>query len=251
MWDWVGQIEKLKNQCTPVCMVTVAGVEGSAPREVGTKMLVLKNGTFYGTIGGGNLEFLAIEEAKRQLSQGSSEKIRFPLGAKTGQCCGGIVELLFESMNTGPQLYLFGAGHVSQAIARSLNESIFTVHVIDEREEWISQLPPGIVKHSIDPETFISEANFEATKTYCIVLTHRHDLDESLIKLLSEKEVRYLGLIGSESKWQRFRQRLTARGVAEINLNRVRCPIGIGIFGKIPSEIAISVGAELLKLHYE
>lgn len=251
MWDWVGQIDQLKKQSKPVCMITVAGVEGSAPREIGAKMLVLEDGAFWGTIGGGNLEFLAIHEAKKQLQQGTSEKIRFPLGAKTGQCCGGVVELLFESMNTGPQLYLFGAGHVGQAIARALNESVFTVHAIDERDEWLSQMPQGIIRHSTEPETFISNTHFNPARTYCVVLTHRHDLDEQLIRLLIDKDPFYLGLIGSESKWNRFQQRLQAKGITPSSLERVKCPIGIGVFGKAPSEIAVSVGAELLKLHYE
>lgn len=250
MWDWVGQIEKLKKCSTPVCLVTVAGFEGSAPREIGAKMLVLENGTFFGTIGGGNLEFQAIQEAQKHLNQRRPEKIRFPLGAKAGQCCGGVVELLFEPINTGPQLYLFGAGHVGQAIARALKDSVFTVHVVDEREDWISQLPEGIMRHLIDPEIFIGKANFCEVQTYCVVLTHRHDLDETLIKLLLEKKMRYLGLIGSHSKWERFQQRLLAKGVHRQKLDQVKCPIGLETFGKTPAEIAISLGAEILKLHY-
>ncbi len=250
MWDWIGQIEKFKQQSKPVCLVTVAGVESSAPREIGAKMLVLEDGAFLGTIGGGNLELLAIEEAKKQLNQGNSTKIRFPLGAKTGQCCGGVMELLFESLNTGPHLYIFGAGHVGQSIARALNDSAFSVHVVDERSEWISQLPENVISHAMDPEIFISQSLFNSLKTYCLVLTHRHDLDETLINILLKKETRYLGLIGSESKWRRFQQRLSARGVSPKKLEQVKCPIGIGALGKSPGEIAISVGAELLQLHY-
>ena len=250
MWDWVGQVEKLKKQSKPLSLVTVAAVEGSAPREVGAKMMVLEDGTFFGTIGGGNLELLVIEEAKKLLSEGRSEKVRFPLGAKTGQCCGGIVEILFESLNTGPKLYVFGAGHVGQAIARTLTGSAFTVHVIDEREEWITQLPNDVIPHLIDPEIFISQTQFDPKKSYCVILTHRHDLDETLLNLLLKREVHYLGLIGSESKWQRFQQRLLAKGVTQEKLDFVKCPIGIGNFGKAPSEIAISFGAELLQLVY-
>ncbi|MSP18350.1 MAG: xanthine dehydrogenase accessory protein XdhC [Bdellovibrionales bacterium] len=250
MWNWIGQVEQLRKQSRPVSLVTVAAVHGSAPREVGAKMLVQADGTFFGTIGGGNLEFLAIEEAKKQLANGISLKVNFPLGAKTGQCCGGTVELLFESLHTGPQLYVFGAGHVGQAIAKALNDSIFSVHVIDEREEWTSQLPPTVISHTLDPEIFISQTQFNSFQTYFVVLTHRHDLDETLVQLLLKNKSRYLGLVGSSSKWQRFQQRLRIKGVTEETLRSVKCPIGIGNLGKSPSEIAISVGAELLQLHY-
>jgi xanthine dehydrogenase accessory factor len=250
MWDWIGQVEKLKKQSKPAVLVTVAGVEGSAPREIGAKMVVLEDGTFFGTIGGGNLEFLVIDEAKKLLAQGKSAKVKFPLGAKTGQCCGGIVEILFESLNTGPQLYVFGAGHVGQAIARVLSGSIFTTHVIDEREEWIAQLPPEVIAHMTDPEIFINQTQFNPQRSFCVILTHRHDLDETLLNLLLKKEVHYLGLIGSESKWHRFQQRFLAKGVPQERLNSVKCPIGIGNFGKAPSEIAISFAAELLQLFY-
>ena len=250
MWDWVGQLEKTRRLGRKVSLVTVAAVEGSVPREPGAKMLVFEDGSILGTIGGGNLELQAIEEAKILLQSGKTSKIKFPLSAKVGQCCGGTVELLFESLNTGPQLYIFGAGHVGQAIAKALQNSIFTVHVIDEREEWISHLPEETIKHNTDPETFISLNNLDSKNSFCLVLTHRHDLDEKLVQLLIQKEFRYLGLIGSETKWQRFKQRLTAKGAAKEKLERVKCPIGIANFGKSPTEIAISVGAELLQLQY-
>lgn len=250
MWDWISQIDKLKKESCPVCLVTIAGAEGSTPREIGAKMLVLEDGRFFGTIGGGNLELLAVEEARKSLASRTSSKIKFPLGAKTGQCCGGLVELLFESLNTGPQIYIFGAGHVGQAVARALNESAFTVHLIDEREEWISQAPQGVISHLIDPEIFISKNSFNNDRTYFLIMTHQHDLDELLLRQLLDKPHRYLGLIGSVSKWTRFQQRLIARGVSEEKLKDVRCPIGIANLGKSPAEIAISVGAELLQTFY-
>lgn len=250
MWNWINQLEQFKKESRPVSIVTVAGVEGSAPREVGAKMLVLQDGTFFGTIGGGNVELLAIEEAKRLLMCGTSEKVRFPLGAKAGQCCGGVIELLFETINTGPQLYVFGAGHVGQALSRAMNDSVFTVHLIDEREDWIAQAPRGVISHCIDPETFILKNKFSATQSFCVVMTHQHQLDESIIQLLLDKPHRYLGLIGSSAKWSRFQQRMSARGIPENKFKDIKCPIGIANLGKSPPEIAISVGAELLQIHY-
>ena len=79
-------------------MVTVARLQGSAPREAGARMVVLPSGGFYGTIGGGALEYEAINNAQNILMQ---EEIgvrltRQVLGSDLGQCCGGVVQLLIE-----------------------------------------------------------------------------------------------------------------------------------------------------------
>jgi xanthine dehydrogenase accessory factor len=253
-WDWLSRLDALRRSSTPAALVTVTGGTGSAPRDAGAKMVVLEDGSFFGTIGGGHLEKLAIEEACKLILTGESKTIRYPLGAKTGQCCGGVVDLFFEILNTGPDLYLFGAGHVGQAIARTLEGTPFTVHVIDERGQWVQapQLPAGVVRHECEWDEFVSGARFDQDRTYVSILTFRHDLDEKILEdiLRHERPTRYLGLIGSRAKWERFKQRLTQRGLPEAALGRVRSPIGIEIGGKSPQEIAISLAAELLGIHH-
>lgn len=253
-WNWISQLESLRREGKPVSAVTVTQCTGSTPRETGAKMLVMQDGQFFGTIGGGHLEQLAIEDARKALQEGVSKSIRYPLGAKTGQCCGGIVELLFEALNTGPSLYLFGAGHVGQAICRTLEGTPFTVHVVDERNEWVEspKLPEGVVKHPNGWEDFMISASWNSERTYVAIMTFRHDMDERILEEIIRKKHphRYLGLIGSASKWERFKQRLAARDISMSDLERVHCPIGLEVGGKAPAEIAISVSAELLKTHY-
>lgn len=252
MWNWVPALEQYRKQGQPLALVTVTQCTGSTPRETGAKMIVLPDGRFQGTIGGGHLEELAIKDAIQLIGKNESQTIKYPLGAKTGQCCGGVVELLIEVMNAGPHLYLFGAGHVGQAVARTLVGTPFTVHAIDEREEWVMspQLPNEIVRHACEWDDFVDDAIWDQEKTYVAVMTHRHDLDQDIIEAMIKKNIRYVGLIGSRSKWERFKQRLTLKGVAEADLSRVKCPIGIDVGGKAPQEIAVSVAGELLKTHY-
>jgi xanthine dehydrogenase accessory factor len=254
MWNWISKLEELRRAGRPFVSVTVIQCTGSTPREVGAKMLVLDDGSIEGTIGGGHLEQLAIEDARKCLQAGESKSIRYPLGAKTGQCCGGIVELLFESLNTGPRLFLFGAGHVGQAICRTLEGTPFTVHLIDERAEWVNMpaLPAGTVRHEADWQDFMDQIPWDAERTYVAIMTFRHDMDERILEdiINKKRKTRYVGLIGSRSKWERFKQRLTARGISEAELSTVHCPIGLSVGGKAPQEVAISVGAELLKTHY-
>lgn len=260
MWDWISRLEELRRQGRPAVLVTVTGSTGSTPREAGAKMIVLDD-AFDGTIGGGHLEELAIADARRLLASpdgggtrrlSPSQVIRYPLGAKTGQCCGGTIDLFFEVLQTGPRFVLFGAGHVGQAVCRALSGTPFRVQLIDERDEWISSpaLPREVVRHACEWDDFARGHEFSPDDFYA-VMTHRHDTDQEIIAHLIRKPARYIGLIGSRSKWERFKQRLLARGFTEEELARVRCPLGIDVGGKAPQEIAISLAAELLKIHYE
>jgi xanthine dehydrogenase accessory factor len=243
MWDWLRRLEELRASGQAGVLVTLVGSLGSTPREIGARMLVRADGSFEGTIGGGHL-----------LSEVSppAQVIKYPLGAKTGQCCGGVVELMFEALNAGPRLYLFGAGHVGQAVCRTLAGTPFQVHVIDEREDWVRSeaIPAGTIRHHCEWDEFAREAPWHRERTYVAVMTHRHDLDQAIIEDVVKRDARYIGLIGSRSKWARFRQRLGLKGVSDEALERVRCPIGLPIGGKAPQEVAISLASELLQRHY-
>jgi len=100
MSDWLDTLLQLRAAGTPAVVVTVASTKGSAPRETGTKMIVTPTDV-HGTIGGGHLEHKAIAIARDQLAAGRASDMplrRFPLGASLGQCCGGLVNLLFEPL---------------------------------------------------------------------------------------------------------------------------------------------------------
>jgi xanthine dehydrogenase accessory factor len=96
MNDWVGELQRLRRDGTAAVLVTVASIKGSAPREPGAKMIVTA-GDAHGTIGGGHLEHQAIAIARDLIACGGGGALRrFPLGASLGQCCGGLVNLLFD-----------------------------------------------------------------------------------------------------------------------------------------------------------
>lgn len=253
MWDWIGKAHELKTRGAPFALVTVTSTKGSTPRDPGAKMIVEADGHFHGTIGGGQLERLVLDDARRALSEAISKPRSYPLCFRTGQCCGGAEDVYIEIVGLGPILYLFGAGHVGRSLAETLVGTPFQVHVIDERPEWndASALPQGVVRHVVEPRGFLEDATFDRERTYVVVMTHEHQLDQDLIGDVIRRPARFIGLIGSETKWQRFQQRLTAAGAGPDELARVACPIGVGVFGKAPREVAISAAAQLLKLHHE
>lgn len=250
MWDWLPRLQQLRDRGVPVAIVTVVRCSGSTPAAPGAKMLVEAGGALHGTIGGGHLEQLAVADAVAALASGEARACRYPLGATAGQCCGGVVETFVEIVGVGPQLYLFGAGHVGQAVCRTLSGTPFVVHAIDEREEWSSLVPPEVHRHATPWDAFVAEAAWSAETTYVAIMTHRHDTDEAIVADVVRRPARYVGLIGSQTKWRRFRERLEARGVPAEALDRVRCPIGLDIGGKAPQEVAVSVAAQLLSVHH-
>lgn len=252
-FDWMSTAQELNQQKRPFCLATIIESGGATPRDIGTRMIICSDGEFMGTIGGGNLERQILDESTVLLKSGRPEtkKLSIPLGPKAKQCCGGVVEILLETFNQGPLLYVFGAGHVGHAIASIFHGTGIGLVLWDQRQEWIDsrQLPPGLSKSSLPFGDFISQIQNEQ-RHFAIVLTHSHDLDLEIIATLAQRNFAYLGLIGSHNKWVRFAERLKAKGLTENDLAKIECPMGLPIGGKLPKEIAISIAAKILSLHH-
>ena len=250
--DWIGALAALREAGTPCALVTVTGVVGSAPRDVGTRMLVTAERLAFGTIGGGRLEHLAMERARELLTAGrpASETLRLPLAERAGQCCGGEVTLLLEAWAwSRPAVAVFGAGHVGQALGGLAPWMGAEVRLVDTRDEQTLEprLPgdrPFEVTFTDAPEAELDELPDSAC---VLIMTHDHGLDLELVAAALRRPFPYLGLIGSERKWQRFRGRLLQRGLAEDQLARVRCPIGGTRTSKEPGVIALGAAAEVLE----
>lgn len=249
--QWLSVLAELADKAVPCVLITVTKSRGSTPRDAGTKMVVTTTEQF-GTIGGGNLEFQAIEEARKLLSEAITAPLvrDYPLGPKLAQCCGGAVSVLLEPfLPSGKKVILFGAGHVGKEVVGVLSVLPIEIRWIDERA---SEFPVEIPKNCkrIVTSSPLSELKDIAEGAFIIVMTHSHDLDYDVVReALKNGKFTYLGLIGSDTKRARFEKRLLAEGLTEADLKRLVCPIGIsGVTGKHPREIAIAVAAEVLSL---
>ncbi|HTL11179.1 MAG TPA: xanthine dehydrogenase accessory protein XdhC, partial [Bdellovibrionota bacterium] len=252
MSDWLQALTEAAAQDQPLVMITVVQVEGSGPREPGARMLWYPDGRTVGTIGGGQLEHRAVEDAQAALEESQPRTVLYPLCSRTGQCCGGRVQLLIEPMNAGPRLYVFGAGHVGQAVAKVMQGTAFRVTLIDERPEWIhsDSTPDSVRCWDQGWESFLKQAVWDDERTYAVVMTHDHELDLRILRKLIELPAKYVGLIGSETKWTRFQEKLAFLGAEPSDVERVTCPIGDRSAGKTPAEVAISLGAQILRVHH-
>lgn len=244
----------------PTALVTVTAFKGSVPRETGTRMLVSAD-EMAGTIGGGHLEKIAIDEARTLLLGGTPFERHFPLGPALGQCCGGAVTLRFEPLTAQAlagwpaapvrfHLQLYGAGHVGRAIVHLL-EGIPDCRVqwIDEREQEFPSEPSASHIERVCVEPVEAEVRVAPPNAYYLVLTHSHDLDQRISEaILRRGDFAFFGLIGSQTKRARFIRRFEARGINQQAIDRMTCPIGVpGIAGKEPEVIAIAVVAQLLQ----
>lgn len=244
----------------PAVVVEVASSRGSVPREAGTRMLVAANEVL-GTIGGGHLELKAIADARALLhGGGGATEQHIALGPSLGQCCGGVLTLVFTRLaQAAPGLWaapaprftlqLYGAGHVGRAIVRLLAGIPCQVQWIDERE---SEFPPEALPRHIEKvcvEPVQAEVAAAPPGAFYVVLTHSHDLDMAISQaILQRGDFGYFGLIGSQTKRARFEHRLQARGFTPELVGRMVCPIGVpGIAGKDPETVAVSVAAQLLQ----
>lgn len=249
MYNWISALADLQTRGEPCVLVTIIEELGSTPRNAGSKMVISTSQTF-DTIGGGHLEYKAMEIARQMLASGqqNTHLERFSLGASLGQCCGGVTVLLFEPMGqVQAQIAVFGAGHVGRALVPLLASLPCKVRWIDSREaEFPEHLPQGVRK--IVAEEPLDEVDELPAGSYCIVMTHNHQLDLELsAAILKRNDFAYFGLIGSKTKRVKFEHRLRDRGFDSSTLQRMRCPMGIGeVKGKLPVEIAISIAGEII-----
>ncbi|HEY5761015.1 MAG TPA: xanthine dehydrogenase accessory protein XdhC [Steroidobacter sp.] len=311
--DWPTAAIRSVQATGSVVRIMIASVRGSAPRESGTSMLVDLNG-IAGTIGGGQLEWSAIEVARHMLADSAAPVAQLQkliLGPQLAQCCGGAVQVWFERFvaadlpvlrsageaaartpavlvtrltetrierrvlrhsilsarvtieladeygnvtlrerldHPRPSIWLYGAGHVGQAVARVLAALPIQLTWIDSRAEMLplELAPPVQMKLANDPVVTVADA---PPGTRFVVMTHSHVLDYQLCKaVLDRGNQAWLGLIGSTSKSVRFRSRLLDDGISQDRVASLICPIGVdGIESKLPAVIAVSVAAQLLQ----
>jgi xanthine dehydrogenase accessory factor len=247
-------------------LVTVEATQGSVPREAGTWMAVFA-ADVVGTIGGGHIEFQAIQQARQRLLGEPGEPVRqFALGPSLGQCCGGAVRVRFERVGAADvpalqerlaarltPLALFGGGHVGKALVNVLATLPFAVTWIDSRDEiFPPQVPANVFPEHSDPVQAAVGDLASGSRVLIMSFSHAQDLDILAACLRRQRErhdLPYIGLIGSKTKWATFRHRLEDRGFVESELSQVTCPIGLpGITGKEPEIIAVSVAAQVLQM---
>ena len=234
-------------------LVTIISVDGSTPREAGAKMLVFGNGSIEGTVGGGALEALVIKQAAVCIKKSAGGKFVFDLKPKgnTGMICMGSVEIFIDVYKNPLKILILGAGHVGMKIAEAADVAGYPCLVADDRPEFANKerfpRASGIILEK--PHKAVARAGVDED-TYVVIVTRGHALDRECLEAVMRTKAPYIGMIGSADKVREIFRLTGKKKLYPFKDPRVYSPIGLNLGGKTPGEIAVSVLAEIIQLHY-
>ena len=297
---WIDLAQTMIKEGKRSVLALITDHAGSTPRERGCWMLV-DHEKIYGTLGGGTLEYSAVQAARAMLAGDSDwqrSRHEYLLGPDLGQCCGGGVKFLLEpldqasswllSLNASdfeqadeaylridlenpqeapaieldanlsnkndphyfiqplsdnrPALYVFGAGHVGQAIAVTASALPIRLTLVDSRADIMTHFaaPDNCTLLCEDPLSRVQKIEHGAG---VVIMTHDHDLDYQLgMELFNHPGLCFRGIIGSKSKTARFMKRYRQAGIADSLLDDLQMPLAQAAPpGKEPGVIALGI----------
>lgn len=253
--DIFEEIVRLRREGIPAALATIVGTRGSTPGRTTMRLLVLADGTFLGTVGGGCLEAEVYETALQVLADEQARSLSFRLTEQdspdSGLMCGGEVTIFVEPITT-PALWIYGGGHVSKALCQVASLAGFRTTVVDDRAGFSSaeRFPEAHATRTQPLPEAVAEMPIRAN-SYAIVVTRGHREDGVVLEALGRRfaageRLRFLGMIGSKTKQALLWKHLRAAGVGDDFLATVRTPMGAYLGARSHEEIAVSVVAELI-----
>ena len=246
-----------------VASATVVDTSRSVPRRAGAKMLVFRDGSISGTVGGGEMEARVVAEAVAALTDGRCRLLSYrlvdPVRGDPG-VCGGDVRIFVEPHMPKPTVIVMGYGHVGRAVAQLARWLGFRVVAADDRplndvdvpaQEGADD-PGGEVSGAAPDELVIGTVDdllagrVLDADTSVVLVTRNVDVDSAALPALLDTGAGYVGVMGSERRWATTRARLESAGVDPAALDRVQAPVGIEVGAETPEEIALSIMAEVI-----
>lgn len=253
--DLFEEIVRLRREGIPAALATIVGTRGSTPGRTSMRLLVLGDGTFLGTVGGGCLEAEVYDAAVQVIADEQPRSLTFRLTEQdspdSGLMCGGEVTIFVEPITT-PSLWIFGAGHVSKALCQVAVLAGFRTTIVDDRADFATaeRFPEAHGALAMAFPDAVAQLPIRQN-AYAVVVTRGHREDGVVLEALGRRfakgeRLRFLGMIGSKSKQALLWKHLRASGIGDDFLATVRTPMGAYLGGKSHEEIAVSVVAELI-----
>ncbi len=234
--------------------MTVADARGSIPQEIGAKAIIGGDGLVCGTIGGGQIETRGCAKVRDLLATESNKHTlleRVNLRKDVGMTCAGEMTLLYEVFRPDFEwtVAIFGAGHVAQKLCRMLSELDCKIMCFDTRPEWLGRLPKSGALEGRLVDEFADGVDAIRRGAFVIVMTMGHTTDVPVLSALWRKKVEtgFIGALGSDSKAAVLRRELRQEGLPDEFIDRIHCPLGDKFGDNTPSEIAVSVLAQLVR----
>jgi xanthine dehydrogenase accessory factor len=248
--DLFEEIVRMRKAGARGALATIVHTNGSIPSYESSRMLVREDGSISGTIGGGCVEAEVWAAAKEVIHNEQPRKMTFNLNHDAaydaGLICGGTLEIFVEPILPPPVLYLFGAGHVSTAVARVAAPAGFIVGIIDDREAFANKdrFPMASELYTSYEEAF--EKIQPNASSYLVIVTRGHKDDMRVLAWAVNTKARYIGMIGSKRKVIAVYKALEKEGYSPEKFEHVYAPVGLEIGALTPEEIAVSITAELI-----
>lgn len=219
------------------------------PRKAGAKLIVLTDGSLYGSIGGGRNEKAAQEACLKAIKSGKSTLVTYDYFGQVGQSvCGGQMKVFIEPFAGQKHFIICGAGHIAlplSVIAKILN---FNVTIIDNRKEFANKGRFPHVDRIIvsDYQKALQKCEINSN-TYLMIVTQGNEFDFESLKTVIHSNAGYIGVISSKHKRIKFFNRLKAMGISERSLKKISIPAGYDLGAQTPEEIAIAITAEIIQ----
>ncbi len=240
---------RLEAENVPFAIATIVTSHGSTPRSRG-RMLVRSDGSIMGSVGGGAMERIVMEEALAALQEGLSRTVTRDLVQKgdraAGMDCGGRMEVYIDVVGKLPTLMLVGGGHVNLAVARAAAHMDFSVVVVEHRHEFAGTDRFPMARHifsGTDTLSALENATVDGD-TAVVIATASEDLE--VLRRVLKTPAGYVGFLGSKRKVSTLIRTLQEEGVPQTALARIHAPIGLDIGAETPAEIAVSILGEIL-----
>jgi xanthine dehydrogenase accessory factor len=234
-----------------VALVTITHVNGSSPGKNGNIMAVFSDGSTLGTVGGGELEYQIINSTKEAMKLGENRNFDLKLTSneKLDMRCGGNIKGYIKVFENRKKLIIVGGGHLGIELYKLGKFLGFYTVILDDREEFVSRERFELADELLngDIPTILKNYNL-GDKSYVVIVTRGHLQDEEALKSVINRNLPYIGMIGSKKKVTETYEHLKNKGIEKEKLLKIFSPIGLDISTGEPNEIAFAIMAEILKI---
>jgi xanthine dehydrogenase accessory factor len=249
--DLYEEIVELRSRGTRAALATIIAHKGATPRKDSSKMLLYEDGRQMGTIGGGSVEAEVRREAQSTMETAKSKLLTFDLTnidpEESSLICGGSMEVYLEPILPAPTLFIFGAGHVSKALAEVAKSIGFRIAIIDDRDKYANaeRFPWADAFYVDNWEEALKRLSFN-NSSYLFIATRGHQFDLICLRFAVQSSAKFIGMLGSRKKAKILFDLLEKEGVDPSKLKRIIVPAGLDVGSETPEEIAVSIAAELI-----
>lgn len=243
-------LNQFLHQGESLALATVTKADGSSPGKEGSFMIVKQSGETFGTVGGGAIEKTITNQSVDCISKGKGGSFHYGLNmspGSVGMMCGGSVEVYIKVFKKNPQLWIVGGGHIALYLYKFADLLNFDIEIFEDREEYACQERfPNAKKINIGKTKDLLSEKETIGETFAVVVTRGHRHDQEAVECLIDKNIKYIGMIGSKNKVNGSVEELRKKGFEKEKIDSIFAPIGINLKGDSPEEIALSIISQIV-----